>query len=255
MNPPPPDNHTRAMSETRTAIDPPPLALDLEGRSLVKSFGQGMGRVTVLHELDLAVRAGEFLSVMGPSGCGKSTLLHVLGLMTPTDPATGGGRLGTVYVKGRAVGDSQALRTRIRREDIGFVFQRFNLLAQLTAMDNVAISLRIRGLKAYDGIVDELFEMMGVSHVKRRKPGQMSIGEQQRVAAVRALAHRPAILLADEPTGNLDSQSTAALLELFQKLNRQEGQTIVMITHSENAAAYSDRTVHMNDGKLTDAGN
>jgi len=97
--------------------------------------------------------------------------------------------------------------------------------------------------------------MMSVSHVKRRKPGQMSIGEQQRVAAVRALAHGPAILLADEPTGNLDSKNTADLLELFQRLNRDEGQTIVMITHSDSAAGYADSTVHMNDGKLTDAGN
>jgi len=227
----------------------------LEGRSLVKSFGQGPARVTVLHELDLAVRAGEFLAVMGSSGCGKSTLLHVLGLMTPTDRAPDGrGRIGEVYVKGDRVGDSQRRRTQIRRDEIGFVFQRFNLLGQLTAADNVAISLRIRGLKA-DERIDELFEMMSVSHVKRRKPGQMSIGEQQRVAAVRALAHGPAILLADEPTGNLDSKNTADLLELFQRLNRDEGQTIVMITHSDSAAGYADSTVHMNDGKLTDAGN
>ncbi len=224
----------------------------LEGRSLVKSFGQGPARVTVLHELDLAVRRGEFLAVMGQSGCGKSTLLHVLGLMTSTDPdpATAG-RLGTVYVAGRVVGSGQAERTRIRRDEIGFVFQRFNLLGQLSAADNVAISLKIRGMKA-DGHVDELFEMMGVSHVRGRKPGQMSIGEQQRVAVVRALAHRPAILLADEPTGNLDSTNSAALLELFQRLNRDEAQTIVMITHSEQAAGYADRTVHMSDGRITD---
>ena len=226
--------------------------LILEGRALEKSFGQGPAKVKVLHGLDLAARAGEFLAVMGPSGCGKSTLLHVLGLMTPTDPdpATGN-RLGTVHICGRAVGSGRGERTTLRREKIGFVFQRFNLLGQLTAADNVAISLRIRGLKG-DGRADELFETMGVSHVRRRKPGQMSIGEQQRVAAVRALAHGPAILFADEPTGNLDSQSSAALLELFQKLNRREGQTIVMITHSDQAAGYADRIVHMKDGRLTD---
>ena len=226
----------------------------LEGRALEKSFGQGPARVKVLHGLDLAVRAGEFLAVMGPSGCGKSTLLHVLGLMTPTDrdPATRQ-RLGAVHVRGRAVGSGRIERTRIRREEIGFVFQRFNLLGVLSAADNVGISLRIRGMKA-DGRVDELFETMGVSHVRRRKPGQMSIGEQQRVAAVRALAHGPAILLADEPTGNLDSQSSAALLELFQQLNRDEAQTIVMITHSDQAAGYADRVVHMKDGRLVDQG-
>ena len=224
----------------------------LEGRSLVKSFGQGPARVTVLHELDLAVRQGEFLAVMGQSGCGKSTLLHVLGLMTPTDrdPLTRR-RLGTVHVNGRAVGANPAERTRIRRDEIGFVFQRFNLLGQLSAADNVAISLKIRGMKP-DARIETLFETMGVSHVRRRKPGQMSIGEQQRVAAVRALAHHPAILLADEPTGNLDSTNSAALLELFQRLNRDEGQTIVMITHSDAAAGYADRTVHMRDGRLVD---
>jgi len=224
----------------------------LEGRALVKSFGQGPARVTVLHGLDLAVRAGEFLAVMGPSGCGKSTLLHVLGLMTPTDRDPDTNRyLGTVYVRGQAVGGGQNERTRIRREEIGFVFQRFNLLGQLTAFDNVALSLKIRGLKA-DGRVDELFETMGVAHVKRRKPGQMSIGEQQRVAAVRALAHGPAIVLADEPTGNLDSGSSGALLELFRRLNGARGQTIVMITHSERAAGYADRLVHMKDGRRVD---
>ena len=246
----------------------------LEGRALVKSFGRGPARVTVLHGLDLAVRAGQFLAIMGPSGCGKSTLLHVLGLMTPTDlDPQAGARLGTVHIRGRAVGSGQGERTgswldpigartwrdqvertRIRREDIGFVFQRFNLLGQLSAFDNVAISLKIRGMKA-GRRVDELFETMGVSHVKRRKPGQMSIGEQQRVAAVRALAHGPAILLADEPTGNLDSQNSASLLELFQQLNRNEAQTIVMITHSDQAAGYADRIVHMKDGRLVDQGN
>ena len=223
----------------------------LEGRALVKSFGRGPARVTVLHGLDLAVRAGQFLAIMGPSGCGKSTLLHVLGLMTPTDPDPATGRpLGTVHIAGSAVGSRRPERTRLRREKIGFVFQRFNLLGQLSAIDNVAISMRIRGMKP-DGRVDALFETMGVSHVKRRKPGQMSIGEQQRVAAVRALAHNPVILLADEPTGNLDSHSSQALLELLRRLNR-DGQTIVMITHSAQAAGYADRTVHMKDGKLTD---
>ena len=164
-----------------------------------------------------------------------------------------GERLGTVHICGRPVGGGQGERTRIRRERIGFVFQRFNLLGQLSAADNVAISLKVRGMKG-DGRTDELFETMGVSHVRGRKPGQMSIGEQQRVAAVRALAHGPAILLADEPTGNLDSHSSAALLELFQHLNRRENQTIVMITHSDQAAGYAERIVHMKDGRLTDQG-
>ena len=223
----------------------------LAARDVHKSFGKGAARVHVLRGVDLAVRRGEFVAVMGPSGCGKSTLLHVLGLMTPTDPAPAGGRRGAVSIYGRDVPDSNAARTRVRRKDIGFVFQRFNLLGTLSAADNVAVSLRVRGLST-NGRIESLFDAMGVSHVMRRKPGQMSIGEQQRVAVVRALAHSPALLLADEPTGNLDSGNSTALLELLRSLNDRHGQTIVMITHSAAAAGYAHRVVNMVDGRLTD---
>ena len=209
-----------------------------------KSFGKGRARVEVLRGLDLAVRRGEFLAVMGPSGCGKSTLLHVLGLMTPADE-------GSVVMAGVEIGMRESARTAARRRLVGFVFQRFNLLGVLTGADNVRISLQVRHLRP-DGRMDELFEAMGVAHVANRKPGQMSIGEQQRVAVVRAVAHRPALLLADEPTGNLDSDNADALLELFREMNRKEGQTIVMITHSSEAASRADRIVHMKDGKLID---
>ena len=216
----------------------------LEARDLHKSFGRGPGRVHVLRGLDLSVRRGEFLAVMGPSGCGKSTLLHVLGLMTPPDR-------GAVVLDGQTVPARPAERAARRRTHLGFIFQRFNLLGVLSAADNVRISLQVRG-KAYDGRVDELFETVGVSHVAGRKPGRMSIGEQQRVAVVRALAHRPALLLADEPTGNLDSENADALLDLFRTMNRLEQQTIVMITHSAHAAERADRILHMRDGKLLD---
>ena len=217
----------------------------LLAEGLHKTLGRGRAAVHVLRGLNLTVRRGEFLAVMGPSGCGKSTLLHVLGLITPPDA-------GRVVLNGRGVGDSASQRTALRRSKIGFVFQRFNLLGVLNALDDVAVSLRIRGLKR-DGRVEALMETLGVAHVARRKPGQMSIGEQQRVAVVRALAHRPALLLADEPTGNLDSANSAALLQTFGRLNRTESQTIVMITHSSEAAAHADRVVHMKDGKLLDA--
>ena len=216
----------------------------LVASGLHKSLGRGRGRVHVLKGLDLTARRGEFLAVMGPSGCGKSTLLHVVGLMTPPD----GGR---IVLNGRPVDRSESTRTAIRREHIGFVFQRFNLLSVLTAADNVRISLRVRGCGP-DGRAGELFEAMGVSHVADRKPGEMSTGEQQRVAVVRALAHRPALLLADEPTGNLDSRNADALLELFRAINRKENQTIVMITHSAEAASRADRVVRMKDGLLID---
>lgn len=216
----------------------------LVASGLRKSFGAGAGRVDVLRGLDLTVQRGEFLAVMGPSGCGKSTLLHVLGLMTPPDD-------GRIEIDSEPVPGNEAARTALRRRRIGFVFQRFNLLGVLSASDNVAISLRVRGLSG-DGHAEELFRALGVEHVCRRKPAQMSVGEQQRVAIVRALAHRPALLFADEPTGNLDSDNSAALLKVFRQVNRQDNQTIVMITHSTEAAGYADRVVRMKDGVILD---
>ena len=213
----------------------------LIARNLHKSFGKGEARVHVLRGLDLAVRRGEFLAVVGPSGCGKSTLLHVLGMMTQPDA-------GDIRFDGRPV-VAEADRAEIRRRRVGFVFQRFNLLSVLSAAGNVAVSLHVRGLKD-DGRVEELFEAMGVAHVRKRKPGQMSVGEQQRVAVARALAHRPAVLLADEPTGNLDSENADRLLRLFRDIHRREGQTIVLITHSVEAAACADRVLRMRDGRI-----
>ena len=214
----------------------------LVARNLHKSLGTGAARVHVLRGLDLAVRRGEFLAVMGPSGCGKSTLLHVAGLLTPADD-------GRIELDGRQVGADESLRTALRRDKIGFVFQRFNLIEVLTARQNVELSLRLRGVRAA-GRIDELFEALGVSHVAGRKPGRMSIGEQQRVAVARALAHRPALVLADEPTGNLDSASAADLLDILRRMNREYGQTIVLITHSSEAAACADRVLRMKDGTL-----
>jgi len=216
----------------------------LTARGLVKSYGSGRARVQVLRGLDLDVRRGEFLAVMGPSGCGKSTLLHVLGLMTPPEA-------GVVMFDSRPVSLDAAGRTAIRRDRIGFVFQRFNLIGVLSAADNVAISLKVRRRRD-DGRAAELFETLGLRDVVHRRPGQLSIGEQQRVAVVRALAHRPDLLLADEPAGNLDSANATHLLEIFRQVNRQDRQTIVMITHSAEAARAADRIVYMKDGQLLD---
>lgn len=216
----------------------------LSAKNIEKSFGKGLTRNHVLHEINLDVARGEFVSIMGPSGCGKSTLLHILGLITKTDK-------GNVSINGEKISDTdQKQRTLFRRRKIGFVFQRFNLLGELTGLENVQISLKVRGLTSGSkSRVTELFDTMGISHVMKRKPGQMSIGEQQRVAVVRGLAHQPAILLADEPTGNLDSENGAALLDTFARIN-QNRQTIVMITHSPAAAAYAHRTLHMKDGRI-----
>lgn len=229
----------------------------LEARGLHKSFGPASARVHALRGLDLRVRRGEFLCVMGPSGCGKSTLLHILGLMTPPD--AGSVVIDGEEATGRQVGDGpddvivvpESRKARIRREKIGFVFQRFNLLSVLSGYDNIALSLRIRGLRA-DGRIDELLAAMGVAEVAGRKPAKLSMGEQQRLAVARAVAHSPELLLADEPTGSLDSENKAALLELIRRANRQYAQTIVMITHSASAAAAADRIVYMKDGKIID---
>ncbi|MBI5724270.1 MAG: ABC transporter ATP-binding protein [Planctomycetes bacterium] len=214
----------------------------LSAKRLHKSFGRGDAAVHVLRGLDIDVRRGEFLAVMGPSGCGKSTLLHILGMMTQPDA-------GSIELDGKAVEFSPAGQTAIRKTRVGFVFQRFNLLGVLSARDNVNISLQIRGLRP-DGRADELFGTLGIAHVVGKKPGQMSIGEQQRVAVARALAHNPDILLADEPTGNLDSQNAARLLELLREINRSRGQTILMITHSSEASAAADRILRMKDGRI-----
>jgi putative ABC transport system ATP-binding protein len=213
----------------------------LVAQGLEKCYGRYAQESLVLRGLDLSVRRGEFLAVMGPSGCGKSTLLHVLGLLTEPDS-------GSVTIDGRSA-SGESLRMALRRRKIGFVFQRFNLINVLSAWDNVAISLRVRGVKD-DGQVRRLFEELDVYDVAAKKPGQMSIGQQQRVAVVRALAHRPAILLADEPTGNLDSANSQALLEVFGRIKREQGQTIVMITHSTEAAAGADRIAIMRDGTI-----
>ncbi|MDY7011739.1 MAG: ABC transporter ATP-binding protein [Planctomycetota bacterium] len=216
----------------------------LEAAGVHKSFVSGDVREHVLRGLDLRVGAGEFLAVMGPSGCGKSTLLHILGLMSGPDE-------GAVIIDGlNTTGLDERGRADLRRRKIGFVFQRFNLISVLSGYDNIALSMRIRGLDSNPA--DELLRAMGVADVARKKPSQMSIGQQQRLAVARAIAHRPDILLADEPTGSLDSENAEALLGLLTQANRQDGQTIVMITHSKAVADAAGRIVRMKDGRILD---
>jgi len=195
--------------------------------------------------VDIEVRRGEFVAIRGPSGCGKSTLLNLLGgLARPT--------AGQVVVDGVEIsvaGDGE--RTRVRREKIGFVFQRFNLLPTLTVRGNLEIACQIQGRRPPGRErVRELLEMVGLPHKEAMKPLDLSAGEQQRIAIARALINRPAILLADEPTGNLDSVNSSLILELFKELNRGQDQTIVMITHNPEASAFAHRTVEMKDGRV-----
>jgi len=218
----------------------------LETRGLTKVYRSGGVATMALRGVDLAVRRGEFLSIMGPSGCGKSTLLLGMGLLdTPTD--------GTVLLAGTDTRNlSDGRRTQMRREHIGFVFQRFNLMPTISAEENVALVLKLRG-RPVGSAAREMLAAVGLDEKRRRKPNQLSVGEQQRVAIARALVTRPAVLLADEPTGNLDSEASDLVLELIGRFHKELAQTIVLITHNEQVAARGDRLVRMRDGRLVTA--
>jgi len=215
----------------------------LEARGLTKVYRTRAAPTAALRGVDLAVRRGEFISVMGPSGCGKSTLLYLLGLLaTPTE--------GTVVLDGTDTGAiSDGRRTHLRRRHIGFVFQRFNLLAALSAEDNVAIALRLRH-EAAQSRAREMLAAVGLDDKRRRHPSELSVGEQQRVAIARALVTRPDVLLADEPTGNLDSEASDRVLDLIGRFHQPSGQTIVLITHNEKVAERAERLVRMRDGRI-----
>lgn len=205
----------------------------------------GKVEVPALRGVDLTVKEGEFVAVMGPSGCGKSTLLHLLGgLLKP--------RSGQIYIDGVEIGSvSDAERTEIRRQKIGCVFQRFNLLPMLTAEDNIKLAKEIHGNGNYeDRSAAEILKLLGLQEKMHHKPTELSGGEQQRVAIARAVINRPAILLADEPTGSLDSDSSQIVLQMLQELNIRYGQTIIMITHDPEAASTASRIIEMRDGKI-----
>ena len=217
----------------------------VEARGLVKIYPMGATEVHALRGMDLTVDAGEFMSVMGPSGSGKSTLLNILGCLDrPIE--------GTVWLDGEDV--TQVPRSRlpaIRREKIGFVFQQFNLLNHLTALENVMLPLRYAevGRREARERAARLLEHVGLSDRVTHRPLEMSGGEQQRVAVARALVNRPAIVLADEMTGELDTATADELVALLQTLNR-EGQTFVIVTHDPRVAAQTARTVYLQDGKV-----
>jgi putative ABC transport system ATP-binding protein len=217
----------------------------LKVKNVHKSYSYDHTRQEILHGINFEVQRGEFVAVMGPSGCGKSTLLHILGLMLPIDDAEELSIDGT-----DTLGLSQAQRTEVRRNKIGFVFQRFNLLDILTAEDNLKLAFKLRGMKPETEKVCATLNMVGLAEKLRRKPHQMSIGEQQRLAIARAVIHRPALLLADEPTGNLDTDNADNIIELLKSFNKQFNQTIIMVTHNPELAERADRLVTMKDGRI-----
>jgi len=238
------------VSDTPMTRTPNSHPAALETEALWKSYRMGTNDVHALRGVNLRVGRGEFVAIMGPSGCGKSTLLHTLGgLQAPTS--------GSVTIEGRDLaGLTDAERTELRRERIGFVFQRFNLFPTLSVEGNLRLAERIcLGWKdAGRGALRrlELLDMLGLSTKLRHKPMELSGGEQQRVALARAIVHQPAILLADEPTGNLDSQNSENVLAMIKKVHRELGQTIVLITHDIDVAEAADRVVLMKDGAILD---
>jgi putative ABC transport system ATP-binding protein len=219
----------------------------IEVRELRKIYRVGAVDVHALRGANLRVERGDFLCVAGPSGSGKSTLFHILGGLTSATS-------GTVLVDGRDLSRiSDAERTQMRKTMVGFVFQKYNLLPTLTAADNIAIARHIAGREpGEDPQFQEVLELLGIQHRLKHKPSALSGGEQQRVAIARAIVNHPAILLADEPTGNLDSENSAAVLRVLRDLNERLGQTVLMITHDPNVASYGHRLVHMLDGRIVE---
>jgi putative ABC transport system ATP-binding protein len=211
-----------------------------------KHYGDGDATVTALDNVTVGINRGEFTAIMGPSGSGKSTLLHMLaGLDRPSS--------GRVYIGDTEISAlSDTALTVLRRDRVGFIFQAFNLLPTLTAAENIVLPLRIAGRKPDRRWVDSVVETVGLSDRLTHRPAQLSGGQQQRVAAARALASRPEIIFADEPTGALDSRSSADLLGFLRRAVSDLGQTVVMVTHDAVAASYADRVLFLGDGRIVD---
>jgi putative ABC transport system ATP-binding protein len=216
----------------------------IQVRDLRKTYHVGEVDVHALRGVNLDVAQGEFLAVVGPSGSGKSTLFHILGgLAAPTS--------GQVLIGGvdlRHMKESE--RTEMRQKKVGFVFQKYNLLPTLSAGDNISLAQDIAHIKTRPADFDQTLELLGIRNRLQHKPRALSGGEQQRVAIARALVNQPALLLADEPTGNLDTANSDAVLNILRSLNKRIGQTILMITHNPEAAAFADRIVTMRDGQI-----
>ncbi|MGD0099545.1 MAG: ABC transporter ATP-binding protein [Acidobacteriota bacterium] len=217
----------------------------IEAINLSLTYRSGKVEVPALHNVNIKVRHGEFIAVMGPSGCGKSTLLHLIGGLLP--PTSGKILLDGVDIS--KLTDSE--RTAVRRKKIGYVFQRFNLLPTLSAKGNIELAKKIHGNGHLSpNGVEHIIGMLGLSDKIHFRPAELSGGEQQRVAIARAIINRPSIVLADEPTGSLDSRNSRAVLQILRDLNEKLNQTIVMITHDAEAASMASRVVEMKDGQI-----
>ena len=222
----------------------PAVAPAARARDLTKVYGEGDTRVVALEGVDLDIAPGSFTAIMGPSGSGKSTLMHCLAGLDST--TSGEVYIGDVLITGL----SDRALTRVRRDSVGFVFQSFNLVPTLTARENITLPLDIAGAKVDEAWLTTVIDAVGIADRLDHRPSELSGGQQQRVACARALASRPAIVFADEPTGNLDSQSGAEVLGLLRRSVDEFDQTIVMVTHDASAASHADRVIFLADGHV-----
>jgi putative ABC transport system ATP-binding protein len=213
--------------------------------NISKTFGKGEGQVKALQNVSIGIKREEFIAIMGPSGSGKTTLLNMIGLLDKPDT-------GKYLLDNREITSdtSPNILAQLRREKIGFVFQTFNLLPRTSALDNVAMPAIYSGIKNRVDLAKKLLKQVGLEKRMKHHPSQMSGGEKQRVAIARALINNPQILIADEPTGNLDSKSEVEIMKIFTRLNKENGITVVMVTHEDNIAKHAQRIVRMRDGKI-----
>ncbi len=214
--------------------------------NLTKKFKLEKDFITVFEDLSFSIESGEWISLTGSSGCGKTTLLHLLGgLDKPTN--------GQILFKDQRFSNlSPASRAKLRRKNIGFVFQSFNLFPELSALENVTLPARIAGATLTDAKAKELLDHVGLSHRLKHRPAELSGGEQQRVAIARALMMEPEVLLADEPTGNLDDENSIEIMKIFQKLHQDHNKTIIMVTHQKGLTHYATRSLFLKDGSISE---
>lgn len=217
----------------------------IELNKIYKSFGKGAAEIKALDNINLSIKREEFVAIMGPSGSGKTTLLNIIGLLDRPDS-------GRYLLDNREITLQTSPHTlaALRRDKIGFIFQNFDLLARTSAMDNVIMPAIYSGLKERVKIAKKLLEQVGLGQRIHHKPSQLSGGEKQRVAIARALVNNPQIILADEPTGNLDTKSGQEIMKIFADLNKKQGITILMITHEAEIAKWAQRTIKMRDGRI-----